>query len=864
MVRQALRYQVLDSSGVPIAGASIQVAQLGTTTNITQTMYAGLTGVTTVANPLITDASGWSQAYFNGADAVALLRVTVIPTLTGFTFTTRNVQLGSDYAVLDAGDAPLKGTTVDANDRFNMARSVAGDPATLQTGDMWYNTSTNALHWESDAGTQTVSSTTGDVTDVVAGDGLSGVESPAGIITLDVVAGNAINVDATDVEVDVNAATSAAAALAGDDKILISDTDAANATKSATISQINPTMLDGTPNNVYFANSSGDITELLLGAAGTVLTSAGATSDPTFGAAASVGNNKALFTNNTGVESGATIGASGTVLTSGGTDATANPPTWVAAAGGAEGSFVANGSIAAGRAVVMDAAGTVSQLANTLVGNAAGDGTTNNSGYGWSSPMWGMSTPSGRGYYDKSVNHHVRVNQNYQHPTVPYYAGIQLSGFTTASGALTTTNNIGLTLTSYDAGSTGSSAPSSWYDDTGEVGYCAISKGSTANYGYLFAISSSGTAFTTSALTQFSNNVATYAKSGIYIPDLGYSVIFWQEPTGTYYCDVDNGSAGSTSITVGGNIALTQLDGTGYTSPLGAIQASYDPDNNIILVVFQNAYSTAGSPVFNYMVGTVSGGSITWGGLEVISGATFSNSNIQMCYRSVDSKWFMLWTDSPDVNYTAAGTWTSGTTMTWSVKTFTSADGNFYKGYNPECQQLDDGLPNVTVMSKDYYGYQKARIFSYAYDASSGNYIPSTAPSSPMLPSGSTGLVNFDLASSGQFGLSYSPDDGKYLWSGMTWYAPYYLQAGSYQPASGSDNSTTFIGIAQSTVTNGQSVDVKWLSSQDTQQSGLTIAAKAYADTAGAITSTVGTNTHIGFATTATDVIITETGSAFA
>ena len=129
-------------------------------------------------------------------------------------------------------------------------------------------TTTNALHWQSDVGTQTVSSTTGDVTDVVAGDGLSGVESPAGVITIDVVAGNAINVDATDVEVDVNAATSAVGALAGDDKILISDTDAANATKSATISQINPTMLDGTPNNVYFANSSGDITEVSLGAAG--------------------------------------------------------------------------------------------------------------------------------------------------------------------------------------------------------------------------------------------------------------------------------------------------------------------------------------------------------------------------------------------------------------------------------------------------------------------------------------------------------------------------------------------------------------------------------------------------------------------
>jgi hypothetical protein len=578
------------------------------------------------------------------------------------------------------------------------------------------------------------------------------------------------------------------------------------------------TDLEAGNDKVFYSDSSGDVTELALGASGTVLTSAGATS----------------------------------------------APSWVATAGGAEGSFTAYGSIAAGRAVVLDAAGTVSQLANTLVSNAAGDGTTNNSGYGWSSPMWGMSTSSGRGYYDKSVNHHVRVNQNYQHPTVPWYGGIQLSGFTTASGALTTTNNIGLTLTGYDAGSTGSSAPSSWYDDTGEVGYCAISKGSTALYGYLFAINSSGTAFTTSALTQFSQNSATYAKTGIYIPDLGYSLIFWQNGTGTHYTDIENASAGSTTITVGGNIATTLLDSDAYTSNIGCIKASYDPDNKIIVLAFQAYNAAYATPwLIHYMIGTVSGGSISWGSKQTLTTGAFVNNNMQLCYRSADSKWFMIWNDSPDINYTCAGTWTSGTTMTWSLKAFTSADTYFWKGYNPEAQQLDDELPYVTVMSKDYSEYQRARIFTFKYDASSGHYIAASAPTIPFLPSGSTGLVNFTLSSSGQFGLSYSPDDGKYLWSGMTWAAPYYLQAGSYQPASGSDNSVTFIGIAQSTVTNGQSVDVKWLSSQDTQQSGLTIAAKAYADGTGAITSTVGTNTHIGFATTATDVIITETGSAF-
>jgi len=861
MVRQALRYQVLDSSGVPIAGASIKVAQLGTTTDITQTMYIGLTGVTPIANPLTTDASGRVQAYLDGEDAVALLRVTMIPTLTGFTFTSRDVQLGSDYGVLDAGDVPIKGLTVDAKDRFNMARTDAGDPTSLVVGDMWYNTATNALHWEDNTGTQTVSSTTGDVTDVVAGDGLSGVESPAGVITLDVVAGNAINVDATDVEVDVNAATSAAAALDGTDKILISDTDDANTTKSATISQIDPTMLDGTANQVYFSNSTGNVTGLTLGASGTVLTSAGATSDPTFGTAATVGANKSLYTNNSDVESGLAFGAAGTVLTSGGTDATATPPTWEAAGGGAEGSFVANGSIAAGHAVVLDTAGTVSQVVNTLIGNAVGDGSTLNSSQGFWGYSWGMSASAGTGYYDKSCDLHIHWQANYQYPSTPYYGGWAYGGFATNSSDLTTAFTVAKTQTTQFAGNTGSEGPMSWYDDTAEIGYTGGSNGNIGLYGYVNPVACDGTTITFGTTTQFSDNTATKAKCGLYVPDLGYSLIFWQNAAGTYYTDIENASAGSTTITLGGNIATTQLDGTGHTTTEGAIKATYDPTRNLITVVWGVGGGAVG---VKYLCGTVSGGSISWGSVGDVQTSIRNNYNLNLCYRSADDRWFVQFTDSPDVNYTVCGTFGSGTTITWAMYTFTLLDDgtDFFKGYSPFTNSLDDGLPTVTQMSKDYNNYKKSRIFAFQLN-SAGEYRAAVTPTTPMLPSGSSGLVNFNQASNGSFTLSYSPDSGKYFWNGWAYASPYYMQGGAYQPTSGTDNGAGFIGIAQSTVTNGQSVNVKWLSSKDTQQSGLSIAAKVYADSSGAITSTVGTNTHIGFATSATDVIITETGSNF-
>lgn len=91
------------------------------------------------------------------------------------------------------------------------------------------------------------------------------------------------------------------------------------------------TDLEAGNDKVFYSDSSGNVTEVALGAAATVLTSAGATSAPTFSALPAdptVGANKTMYTNNSDVESGLAFGAAGTVLKSGGPDATANPPTF--------------------------------------------------------------------------------------------------------------------------------------------------------------------------------------------------------------------------------------------------------------------------------------------------------------------------------------------------------------------------------------------------------------------------------------------------------------------------------------------------------------------------------------------------------
>jgi len=306
------------------------------------------------------------------------------------------------------------------------------------------------------------------------------------------------------------------------------------------------------------------------------------------------------------------------------------------------------------------------------------------------------------------------------------------------------------------------------------------------------------------------------------------------------------GSASTSAPTIGAEVVLeaTAVSSTDYQASV-----SYDATNKKIVV----AWKVPSSSTFKYVVGTASGSSITWGTAgDISTSINADNVGIAVCYRSVDDKWLFLWSKGGNNELvTAAGT-LSGTTVTWEVKEFGSGDLADYKWNYITMDRLDDGLARATIGTMLKVS-GRPYIMTLGYDGT--NYAPD-ASAYPKMPNDASGV---SPGSDYPIGLSYSPDFGKYAYAVQG--SSYKEYAGIYTPVTGSDNTTYTVGVAQTTVTNGQTVEVKSIGTTTTAgMSGLTPRDKMYVQGNGTISST-SSSQQIGVATAADTVLITKIGT---
>ena len=128
----------------------------------------------------------------------------------------------------------------------------------------------------------------GTVTEVETGNGLTGGPiTTEGTIAVN--PGSGIKLDDDKVTVSVNDVTLTETALADNDLIVIADvSEGGNDTKKVELKNIDPTLLNGGTDKVYYTDNDGDVTELALGDADTVLRSNGPTAAPSFEAGGSL------------------------------------------------------------------------------------------------------------------------------------------------------------------------------------------------------------------------------------------------------------------------------------------------------------------------------------------------------------------------------------------------------------------------------------------------------------------------------------------------------------------------------------------------------------------------------------------------
>ena len=629
------------------------------------------------------------------------------------------------------------------------------------------------------------------------------------------------------------------------------------------------TDLEAGNDKVFYSDSSGNVTEVALGVAATVLTSAGATSAPTFSALPAdptVGANKTMYTNNSDVESGVAFGAAGTVLTSGGTDATATPPTWeVAATGGQVTLNVATGkSVTAGEAVVIDASGTVAPVTLSATFDLTGtEYTPANSRSSWYTTGWELVYAE----YDEIYWLFYQSSSN-QLQAMPL--SVSATGTVTLAGAVT---NIATSMMM--------------------VYQVAIAQGD-ATYDTVYYLTAATTSGYSSHLggrlsgttaTAVFNNIRYYTTFGGYVragiigtqqggASLDVVTVFGHYAQsygygGWWKTDELNSSGSHISGGSFYNIPSSPVSGTYFDGP----EVVFDPNNAGAGATFQVVYRND-----------------TGTGIEAVSIRTnnlagYAGSPIQIDTQGLHSSGMrLLYIDTVGGSrfvVTDRKGWdgsSSSSANEWAVaycftKTSANQDG-FTIGNSIQCLigSASAGTYTATVAqatpslawdaaTSSLYLLTRENSTGSPNGVAQGSYFTaaeftSSATLALIAGAGPASTQQILLAGSQQIPMAMVWEASKgyalFRYGTSTSTGSYFMRSVKFAQSSDNEN---FIGIAQSAVSAGNPVDVKHIGSIDENQTGLTVGGRYYVQVNGALSTGV-TTVPAGNAISATKLLL--------
>jgi hypothetical protein len=568
------------------------------------------------------------------------------------------------------------------------------------------------------------------------------------------------------------------------------------------------TDLEAGNDKVFYSDSSGDVTEVALGAAATVLTSSGATSAPTFSAIPAdptVGANKTMYTNNSDVESGLAFGAAGTVLTSGGTDATATPPTWAVPTGGQEVAMTADGAVAAGKIVAWKA-GKAVQISTTTApqsNGGANTGVSSEANYGTNAFDATFDPDRNTGFY---AMQRLQSGVYYQlHQNV-----IQYSGTAASSPAV---SGWGSTLYDIDG------------NQSYGTQYAAVSCAyDTANDQpmVIYRNLSSQLEFRSFYYNAAWPYYGLSSSAVVYSGSIGECTAMCFNPTTNQVIF---------AFTIGSDVYLQVGDrSTGvlvmgpYTPSVDAGNSSgdkfamvWDPVEEVAIIVYSNG--TSGTKARAFSISGAGASSTLVGGTAVSLGSgEFPDKRPAIGYDHEAARTYFLASNSSNY-FLSSHIQASGTTLTGSaVKSFSgdSSMGSAGQYLGPARAASGTGINGVVVCYSNYGGGQYEYMGTVEYRAATDDVFWKEAPHLFASTVTYGPMVTYDSVKG--FACTYWINGTGATSTTMCYYIP----------NKSSSTGTNVLGIAQSTVTDGQSVTIS-MAGKTYTTSGLTAGELYYA-----------------------------------